>query len=76
MGVEFDNCNKYSQPNVPGCAVGVECGKNLDNVLSEEAKPIMDLGLIVLNDSKGENSSLRSESNRQLDIESEREGDM
>ena len=76
MGVEFDNCNNYSQSNVPGCAVGVECGKNLDNVLSEEAKPIMDLGLIVLNDSKGENSSLRSESSRQLDRESEREGDM
>ena len=63
---------------LPGCAaVGVECGRYSDNVLRGETKQISfdNLGLIALNDSKGESSNLRSDS-RQLDRESESGGDM
>ena len=50
---------------LPGCAaVGVECGRYSDNVLRGETKQISfdNLGLIALNDSKGESSNLRSDS--------------
>lgn len=90
IGVEFDKIYNFPQSTlnitlggettkiknliVPGCAVGVECGKYPNNALRGEKRQISKQldHLTVLNDTEGQSLNLRSNS-RQLDSERERE---